>query len=317
MDSSVDPAPPRFGRRRAEAVERPGDARHALRAHREVVGGPEQVRQDPGRRCAQRAVGRRVGREVRGHQERRPGRVGLGAGVAVGVGGPDSSDRPPEVVGVLGVPAGDLGVGLGDVEQGEQAGVLDQAEPPVRGHLLGDPVPVPHGERRAESVIPELGDLRLLVRPGRAAHAAQILDLVEGGRVLGAVQSGRRRGAELRTGGQGEWRHVRPLRGQRGQVGGRGRLPVPWVGPRRVRHHCGRAVGAPPIEDLLGGVAPHHDALTGQAGGDAHQVGGEGRVEGARLAGEQGRQRVVGRLRRRRLGRGPARGLDVGVVGLE
>src|SRR5262249_26229000 len=50
---------------------------------------------------------------------------------------------------------------------------------------------------------------------------------------------------------------------------------------------------------------------------DARQVGGEGRVEGGRLAGEQGRQGVVSRLGRRRLGRGAAGGVDVGVVGLE
>src|SRR5213079_2372734 len=85
----------------------------------------------------------------------------------------------------------------------------------------------------------------------------------------------------------------------------------------RVGHHRAGAVGAPPVEDLPGDLAPHLDALTGPAGGEARQVGGEGRVEGARLGGEQGGQRVVGRLGRRRLGRGAARGSDVGVVGRE
>ena len=122
VDPAVDSAPPRLRRRRVEAVERPGVG-HALRTHGEVVVIPEQGRQDPGRRPAHRAVGRGVGGEVRGHQQRRPARVGLGVGVAVGVGGPDGGDRPPEAVRVLGVPAGDEGVGGGDVQQGEQAGV--------------------------------------------------------------------------------------------------------------------------------------------------------------------------------------------------
>src|SRR5207248_11382616 len=133
---------------------------------------------------------------------------------------------------------------------------------------------------------------------------AQALDLVEGGRVRGGVERGRGRGAELRAGGHRERRHGRPLRGQRRQVGGRGRPPVARVGPRRVRHHRGGPVGAPPVEDLPGGLAPHVGALAGAAGRDARQVGGEGRVEGGRLGGEQGRERVVGRLGRRRLGRG-------------
>ena len=61
----------------------------------------------------------------------------------------------------------------------------------------------------------------------------------------------------------------------------------------------------------------HGDALTSPAGRDAHQVGGEGGVEGARLGGEQSDQCVVGRLGRGRFHRGAARGVDLGEVGRE
>ena len=46
VDAAVDPALTRFHRRRLEAVERPGDARQALRASGELVVGPERGRQD-------------------------------------------------------------------------------------------------------------------------------------------------------------------------------------------------------------------------------------------------------------------------------
>ena len=161
VDAAVDPALPRFRRRLLEAVERPGDARQALRARGELVVGPEQVRQDRGRRRTHRAVRRGVGGEVRGPEQRRPGRVGRRVGVAVGVGGADRGHRPPEVVLVLGVPGGDEGVGHGDVQQGEQAGVADQVELLFRGHLLGDDVPVAEGVGGAGRRPPRRGRSRV------------------------------------------------------------------------------------------------------------------------------------------------------------
>ena len=61
--------------------------------------------------------GRREEREQRvadwrrGVKQRQPRRVGLGVGVAVGVGLTNRCDRPPEPVVVLVVPTADLGIG--------------------------------------------------------------------------------------------------------------------------------------------------------------------------------------------------------------
>src|SRR5262249_53892431 len=120
---------------------------------------------------------------------------------------------------------------------------------------------------RAEPVVPEPGDLRLLRRPGRAVGTAQVLDLVEGGGVVGGVEGGRGPRAELVAAGHRERRHVPPLRGQGRQEGGRGRPPVPRVGPRRVSPRGAGAVGPPPVEDLPGDLASPLDALAGPAGG--------------------------------------------------
>ena len=127
MDAGVDAAVAHLLRRRGEAGVRARHARQAVGAQREGDGvGAEEGRQHRRGRGAVAAVARDV-RGVGGRpQERRPGRVGRRVGVAVGVGGADGGHRPPEVVGVLGVPDGEVGVRLGQVEQGEQPGVLHQ-----------------------------------------------------------------------------------------------------------------------------------------------------------------------------------------------
>ena len=69
-------------------------------------------------------------------EQRRPGRRRPGPGVAGRVGLADGGDRPPGVVGVLGVPGDDGGVGQGDVQLGEQPGVPGQAVALLLGDLL-------------------------------------------------------------------------------------------------------------------------------------------------------------------------------------
>ena len=95
----------------AAAAEKPSNVRVTPGSPSEpvvnVTCGPEQVRQDRGGRGADGAVSRGVRGERGRHQQRGPVRVGLGRGIAVGVRLADRRDRPPEVVRILGIPAGD------------------------------------------------------------------------------------------------------------------------------------------------------------------------------------------------------------------
>ena len=92
-------------------------------------------------RCGGRAdagVGGGVFLERRGGQQRRPGGVSDGGRVAVGVGAGDRGDRPPAVVGVLGVPDGNGGVGQGDVGEREHAGGALESVVALAGERVGD-----------------------------------------------------------------------------------------------------------------------------------------------------------------------------------
>src|SRR5262249_28923141 len=133
---------------------------------------------------------RRVGRRRR--VQRGPARVGLRGGVAVLVGPLDRRHRPPQGVVVLALARGLQPVVQGDVQEGEQAGVLDQGGPLVRGPVLGDAVPdlvVGQGQP------PDQGRLGLVLGAGGAVQGPQLFGLVERHRVFGAGQGGRRRGA--------------------------------------------------------------------------------------------------------------------------
>ena len=100
--------------------------------------------------------------EGRGGEQRRPGRVGLRARVAVHLGLADRGDRPPEVPVVLVVPAADRPVGAGEVGHREEPGGADDVEPAADDHVPQDPVP----ERRAV-VLPPDRSVRLVGRPDR------------------------------------------------------------------------------------------------------------------------------------------------------
>ena len=64
---------------------------------------------------------RRVFLEVRRDQERQPGRIRVGVGVAVDAGVRDRSHRSPVIKGVLGIENADEGIGDRDIHEREQA----------------------------------------------------------------------------------------------------------------------------------------------------------------------------------------------------
>ena len=106
---------------------------------------------------------RRVADRCRWVEQRQPRRVGLGGGVAVGVGLADRRDRTPELPVVLVVPAADQGVSRSQVLHREQASAVDDVQVLAGGQRAKDPVPERH-----RLVLPEDRSIGLVRRSGRA-----------------------------------------------------------------------------------------------------------------------------------------------------
>ena len=175
------------------------------------------------------------------------------------------------------------------------------------------------GRRRgAGAVGPEPGHGRLVGRARGAGERAEFLDLVEGGRVLGAVERRRRGRPELVGARQGERRDVRATAAH-GRGAGRRRPPLAGCGPAQVRrqHDAGPVVLAEG-QDLVGHGLPQGDAvvlgLAVRDGGQRGSISLASNVRGlGRVQGDQGP------VRRRRDGRFPRRlrvGQGVDQVGL-
>ena len=143
--------------------------------------------------CGVEAVVSRGPLGIRRGEERRPGRVCLGAVVLVVQRRGDRVPRPPEVEVVLVVPAVDRRVRAAEVLQREEPRAVGGVEAGPFDELTGDFVPAQDG-----CALPPLGDVRLRVTPGHAVDSAEALDLVELGRPLLAAKGGRWRAAELR-----------------------------------------------------------------------------------------------------------------------
>ena len=144
---------------------------------------------------------------VRRRDEAQPARIT--GECRVPAAGPDRGDRTPEHVVVLGVPAGDQGVGARCGQHGEETGVVLDRD--ARGGRDSAPraVPLEHG-----LVTPEPPDVGLLRRTGAVRHRSQRLHLVVVTNPVRGVERGRFLGAEL----------VRALQGPRHDGAGPGRL---------------------------------------------------------------------------------------------
>ena len=253
--------------------------------------------QDTGRSGAEGAVPGHVARVRRGDEQRRPVRVQGGRGVAVLVGVLDRRHGAPEVVEVLGVPAGNGSIGQRHVELRHQACIGTQAVALGCGHLRGNLSPVARGRVAARTVGPELGLLGLVGRARAAGGAAQALHFDDGGRVGGRIQAGRWRRAELVARGQCEGRHLAPLRVLRHAVQRGGGAPLAELGAAVVRDKVQIAVVGPDVDHGARDAVAQGDAgRLGGAVGDGGQAGGERGVELGALAGVEAVEHAVSRL---------------------
>src|SRR5262245_40832769 len=125
--------------------------------------------------------------------ERGPAGTALRGIVAVLVAIADGGDGPPEVVGELGVPVGDDGVGYAHVEQRKQARIVGQRQLLLRRQLTGHLLP----PRDEVQLAPGLDRCRLLRRPLGALGAAHVLGLVVVTSIERALEIGRWRRPHL------------------------------------------------------------------------------------------------------------------------
>jgi hypothetical protein len=114
-------------------------------------------------------VARRILRERRRDEERRPLGIADGRGVSVRIGQGDGGVGPPEDVVALRLPARDAGICYGDVDRGQYERVLEQRHVPLRAKVERDVVP----EVICRARIPELAVQRLIGCTNRARDAAK------------------------------------------------------------------------------------------------------------------------------------------------
>src|SRR5882724_1657551 len=119
MNATEDPRVSDFRHRRREARERPRP-RPRFRRHSKWRVVAKLRGEDSCCRTAHSRMPGWVLRMSRGAAREEvepgyPGRVRIGARVAIGITTPNRSDRPPEHVAVLAVPAGDPSIGHADV----------------------------------------------------------------------------------------------------------------------------------------------------------------------------------------------------------
>ena len=177
MNAAIDAAATRLRCRVRKRIE------PAAHTRQPDAGGVEgSIAQDfLQHQSCRRAVGgmsRNVFRMVRGDQQRLPAALSGGFGVAVAVGVANGRDRTPEVVGVLGVPGGDAGIGQGHIQDGQQSGRGAIAEAIRRRLLIGDLVPVAGRGVAAEAISPEAGNLGLLRCSSVGGGGSEAFDFV-------------------------------------------------------------------------------------------------------------------------------------------
>ena len=126
VDAAIDAAEAGLGGRLAETGVAARDTQQRGRAGGEADVVAEDGRQDAGAGCAERGMARDVAGVRRRDQQRCPVGIDIGGGIAVLVGQLDGGDRAPVVVGVLGVPAGDGGIGQRHRQLGHHAGIGTQ-----------------------------------------------------------------------------------------------------------------------------------------------------------------------------------------------
>ena len=241
-------------------------------------------------------------------QQCRPRRVGDGGVVAVGVTGSDGGDRPPQRVGVLGVEAGDEGVGVGHrphrVEpcRVDDVELVVEHEPAERatGLLNGCFTPEPCGQR-------------LLGGPRGARGGADLFDLVVVVCPAPAVERWRPARSELVGGAQAERIHQPEVRTDRRRRCRRQPHPRDgWV-RRRVGDRGAEAVIGPQVDQAPGDGVTDGDAIgLGLAVRNGGQRCHVGRLDDrGRLSRQVVHEDAASGRGDRRLRRGAVRGVEI------
>jgi len=197
--------------------------------------------------------------------ERLPDRITHGGRIVIEIGVADRRHRPPELVVILGVEHGNVGVSQGDREQRHEARAVDEIQVALEDHLARQRVKSLRARHQ-----PELRDLGLLRTASAAGLAAELLDLVIVRRPFTARQRGRWAGAKLRRRRQCERPHGWPGRTDHDRC--RHVLPGPGLGTVRIGIR-GAIVGAARDDLACNGFAESAAGIDRSRGcGDAGQI---------------------------------------------
>src|SRR5688572_19168039 len=163
---------------------------------------------------AEATVRGRVLRLIGSDDEADPCRVGCSLRITVGIAGANRGHRPPEVVEILSIPAGNQSVGGCGREHREVARVVGQSEEISDGQGAPGAIPL---ERRV--IGPESADVGLFCRSEASDERPQSFDLVVVACPLPAAEIRRRIGPELRRRVERKWLHEWRLWRLRGEEG--------------------------------------------------------------------------------------------------
>ena len=211
VDTPVDTAAPGLVLGLAEIGETAGDPRQSNTGGGETGVFAESSGQHRDSRSAERGVARNIVGVRRVDEQRGPVAIGHRGSIAIRIGVLDRGHGPPVAVGVLGVPAGDGGVGQRDIELCEQARIGRQAVALGGGHLRRNLVPVTRRREASFAVGPELRLLGLVRGAGRPGGHAELFDFVDCVRIGGGVESRWWTRTEFTRRGQRKRRHILPL----------------------------------------------------------------------------------------------------------
>src|SRR5258706_1643228 len=239
-------------------------------------------------------------------QQRSPARIRIGVWIAVGIGARDRGSRPPGPKKVLGIEAGDKGIGGRGMHQGEEPRRLANVQPGADGQVDEVAVPV-----HVRVLRPEVRDVGLLGRANRTSGSPEVSrfnkipGIASGGQGIGPA------GSKATWINQGEWSDLADLRIHRLSATAAIGLELTrrrWVGTAFVVHNIiETVVGAQGKQRSSSGLTYLNTVILGLPIRDGSQIGLILRIQISRL-------RWIHSRSSRAIGGGRNRGADVGSV---